>query len=582
MHDQEQQPSSEATPDTEAEAMVSSGGEQETESLADAGEDVMKILAGVEDQFDQLRNLEELQSQEMASLAERSAALDQRQRELDVGFQDLQRQRDQLEQSSRHETDDANSDAELRRLERELSESRQQLQLATLKLAEFSQRLSAVPNLAAGANDGAEQQEEIERLSRSLSDAEGRIRELTEALEAASTAPSASNGDVAEAQVQLEQLRSELRALEAHAAAGETQLQKQRERLDDQQERIRSMEAEREQLAQRIQDLQTESVGTDGAHAVTAESERLEQHAKELQEHEEKLRQWQQQLKEQAQKVKASKQEAIRSADDLQLLRRQQAQVEEARKHLRQVERKMIRRWARPCAALTLAALAITLALTAVGSWLAADHFFPATMTTSVNLEAKPMGSTPPTAEALAAWQHWHEGLLFNEDFQMSLADRMAERLIEPFRSAKAVGQLLTDQVVIDDARAGVLTLSLASQDAEQAQTILDVIATTVESASNRQLEQGKQEMPGIELTGRKEDGILRFSWINPIPIEDERLFHASLTFGGAVAVILVLFALISSRLGRSKGFLEDDEDDPYLGRSSNVDERPSLRPLTA
>ncbi|MCL4212121.1 MAG: hypothetical protein KJZ68_15830, partial [Phycisphaerales bacterium] len=233
----------------------------------------------------------------------------------------------------------------------------------------------------------------------------------------------------------------------------------------------------------------------------------------------------------------------------------------EAARALAASEKAMIRRWARPRAVATVAWLTIMAALVGVGSWFAADQFFPAVYTASVTIQAQPRPGFPLTDEQAAQWQLWHAGQLEDDAFLRTAARRYADRQMPMLSDDASLRSHLKAHLTTDSTRDGELVLTMSGSDQPTLLTTLDTLAMTLVSESRRQA--GKRpDGARTELVGEhQQDGQTRYAQINPTPIEDRRLERAGVIFGAGYAALLLLTGLAYVRLSRAKRIF--DETDP-------------------
>jgi len=225
----------------------------------------------------------------------------------------------------------------------------------------------------------------------------------------------------------------------------------------------------------------------------------------------------------------------------------------EIRESLAAAERKMQHKWARPRAVVTFSWLAVSLAIAAIASGLAANHFFPAIVAASVDVEAEPRSGLPFSEEDAEKWQTWHSALLIDKNFHRTLAKRLADRRLDRYKDPIALARRLRDDLTVDAAQPGVMTLTLAGTDRGEITAILDTLATTFVRESSRQAGKRSDGARTVVRGERKEAGRTRYASINPVPIRDKRLLYAGVIFAVGSTIGLGAVMTIGRRLLRAK-----------------------------
>jgi hypothetical protein len=124
-------------------------------------------------------------------------------------------------------------------------------------------------------------------------------------------------------------------------------------------------------------------------------------------------------------------------------------------------------------------AMAATLSIVGVLSWLAADVVAPATYAATSTIEGQAAGRTMTTGER-AAWQTLHEGLLGDPRFHDSLASRFARQGYMDLKSPGAVANLVTTQLSHESGATGELTLRLQGEGADSTVHMLRIITNGI------------------------------------------------------------------------------------------------------
>ena len=245
---------------------------------------------------------------------------------------------------------------------------------------------------------------------------------------------------------------------------------------------------------------------------------------------------------------------------DLEDQERRAQQLLELREVLATSEREMIRKWARPWAVATLGWVAVLAAIVAGASWFLADHFAPATVSSSVIFEAKSRSGAPLSLEEAESWGSWHTDLLVDTGFTNTLAKRLADRRLDRYGDPNALRQRFLADLTIDAVPEGIMTVSLAGTDPQEITALLDALATTLVTESSRRMSKRGDGPHAVVKGGTKEGDRLRYATLNPIAIHDERLKYAGYAFGAAFPACLLLIWVIYRRLARAKSVFDDPD----------------------
>ncbi len=155
--------------------------------------------------------------------------------------------------------------------------------------------------------------------------------------------------------------------------------------------------------------------------------------------------------------------------------------------------------------------------------------------------------------EDAAKWQTWHSDLLIDKNFHRTLAKRLADRRLDRYKDPVALAQRLREDLTVDAAQPGVMTLTLAGTDRGEITAILDTLATTFARESSRQAGKRSDRARTVVRGERKEAGRRRYASINPVPIRDQRLLYAGVIFAVGSTIGLLAVMTIGRRLLRAK-----------------------------
>jgi hypothetical protein len=124
-------------------------------------------------------------------------------------------------------------------------------------------------------------------------------------------------------------------------------------------------------------------------------------------------------------------------------------------------------------------AMAATLSIVGVLSWLAADLIAPATYAATSTIEGQAAGRTMTVGER-AAWQSLHEGLLGDPRFHDALAARFARQGYADLKSPGAVANLVTTRLTHESGATGELTLRLQGEGVDWTVHALRIITNGI------------------------------------------------------------------------------------------------------
>ncbi len=120
-------------------------------------------------------------------------------------------------------------------------------------------------------------------------------------------------------------------------------------------------------------------------------------------------------------------------------------------------------------------AMAATLSIVGVLSWLVANVVAPATYAAISTIEGQTTGR-PMTAGERNAWQSLHEGLFGDPRFHESLAGRFARQGYADLKAAGAVANLVTTRLTHESGTPGELTLRLEGEGQDSTVHVLRII----------------------------------------------------------------------------------------------------------
>ncbi|MHC5113156.1 MAG: hypothetical protein ACYTGP_01850 [Planctomycetota bacterium] len=461
--------------------------------------EVREILSTVDGQMDSLSTIQA----EQDALA---ATLDERERILVENEQSIAEQRRKLFQWQRELQAAADSGEAPAADDGEADELRARIAELENRIAEKSRAAAASPTEAASAMRVSAMQQRIFRLEEELE------AERAKKAEAEAEAESAPTPDPAEA----ERL-ADLREKAARIAEVAQHVKRRRERLRLVRRLLRHGGREDRPAA-------AEAPAAEAPAAQKLTHEDFEQRAAQIR------------------KLELARQE-----------------LNDKRNELAKREKKMMRRWARSRAVVVSGWLVFVAAIAAGASWVGVDRYVPATVSAMVTLEAKARHRTPLSEGDVQQWREWHVGLLTSDSFRRTLANRMDERRLDNFANDRAVTKVIEKELSVDTAVPKEITLTLAGTDPHEITAVLDILATTVASESQRQA-QKREGMTWAEVRGeRKEGGRVLYAVVNETPLTDERLVYWGPAFGAVFLVMLMIIGVTYKRLMRVKREFDDD-----------------------
>ncbi len=572
------------------------------------GDEVLRMLSRLEQQLSQLGAIQKQHEDRLSALSSPSAPavgapagqptiqeLEEREQELHSMRKKLSEVKSQLRESAA----ESNETAELRR---QLEEANHQVQERSQALERSQHLVQALQAKVEGLEKdpvGDEYDErrsaELDALKQQVSALKGQLREKEETLEEqrqqmekarearAAGLPDepalAAAQDVIERQrSQIERLTEQLEALQSEGGPEHAEAQDARiAELEAELERLRKA-AEKQKSGKKLlgrgkKDDATDEEGLDERlDEATAE---LRQQLEEAQLENEALRRRiepsggdggpgsgsaQQRIK-QLEKELAEAKTASRQAEMTarQELREQVAKLEHGKRSMASSEKKMIRRWARHQAVVTLGLLMVLAVVVLIGSAMAADGFFPPTVAASVNLEARSRFGAPITDSEAAEWTEWQQASIADEAFIEKLAKRLADLRLDRYRDPRVLATRLSRDLTQDAMHPGRLTLTLAGTDPEEITFLLDTLATALAVESSQQATARGATWSTAVRDERQEQGRVRYAKVGPVAIKDERIEATAMIFGVALVISVLVGWRAYRSLLRSRSVLDDD-----------------------
>ena len=551
----------------QATADVSDHARQLERELADLREQLasadQRVAQATADASDHARQLE----RELADLREQLASA-QRDREEAAAWAEAAQQ--QFEQARQHARDAdqraARSDAALEHARADLRAAEQQLAELNARLQEQARRLDEITDVSVYEQRIASLENEVDGLRRAAG-------ETARTLDAERAAAETANNRAAELQQQADELHAEIERLNSRPqthAATDRQLTAAAEEATSLRRRIAELEAQLHDATSRSA---PDKTGTESAMLddLRAKARRLAAVSEHLKRRRDRLTTLRRLMRRRRPDAPPSRAEAKSHAVQARYLQEKHQELTDLKHMLAAAERKMIRRWARPRAVVTVGWLLVLAAVAAGAGWLAADRYFPATVSASVTLQAKSRDHASLSHDQAQRWRDWHTQLLGDQSFRHTLAKRMKERRLDRFADLAALNRSLDDELTLDTAGQESIVLTLAGTDRRELTAFLDILASTVSTESNRQLRRRSDAAWAVPADERREHGRLCYSSLNPCAIKDDRLMYAASIFGAAYAAALALVGLVYARLVKARREFDEDGElfaDPSLASS--------------
>ncbi len=398
--------------------------------------------------------------------------------------------------------------------------------------------------------------DEAERKAASAPALEAKVQELESALASAQATggdDSASAARIAELERALADALAKAEASTPDEAAVAT--------IAELQGRIESLEGELVEARRQIEAGVAAETGP-RVNELRETARRIKVAAKNLQVRRDRLRRARRLMRERGPGEGGGKADYELRARQMREMQQQRQAVLEAQSALAASERKMIRRWSRGRAIVSVTMIFILAAIFAGGSWLAADQFFPAEIAASVTLRAKSRNDQGLTPKEIEQWKQTQSELVRHEAFHNTLLDRLEDRRIDTFGSAAALGAHLADHLTLDTAGENEITLTLTGENPDATMMLLDTLAASLATESAKQVASHRGRARSVIAAEREENGHVRYSTLNPIPIMDQRLERAGIIFGGSFTGALLLILIVYLRLARAKRVFDESEID--------------------
>ena len=194
-----------------------------------------------------------------------------------------------------------------------------------------------------------------------------------------------------------------------------------------------------------------------------------------------------------------------------------------------------------------MAGVAVTLAVLAGVSWLAAGELAKPTYAASVTVAHDARGRSV-LAEDLAGWQAFHESLMEDPRFFEFAAERMRQRGMLGLGDAVSVKGFVEGSVTWVSGRDGELKLEVREQGAGRAERVAETLAIALVGQANAGRERRPDGLPSVVSQEARADAR---------PLTNEQPIYAGGIMVGLTLLSAALGGLFSRRLGRLREQVE-------------------------
>ena len=256
-----------------------------------------------------------------------------------------------------------------------------------------------------------------------------------------------------------------------------------------------------------------------------------------------RLRRYKSMLQSQARKIVAAQSAIQRRHSDCELVLSHRSKLAQLAQQLSRAEKKITASKARSGAAAAVLYFAATLGILAVMSWEVSKRVWPGTYIARAVIDAD-TGRRVPKPEDYAAWQKDHAELLGDPRLMEVAAQRMQQRGIAALDSPGELSSRLKQDMYVQSAKPGSLTVELRGEGAEKTALILDTVVTAFKSVADQGKDERTNDM-GVVIAQAATPGAE--------PLMDKRIEKAASVFAGAALAAGLAGLDIWSRLVKAK-----------------------------
>lgn len=510
-----------------------------------------------------LNSIESTHAQSIDQISELESKLQDAASKLSASQSELQESHARF-QAAKEELATAPSGDQIIAIQSKLEESTKELEFAKSRAAELESQLAEFGSSATEEVEASKAQ--IAQLSDQLMQAQSALQEavesrkqiqsdlqtkLNEAIENGKQLAESSTGNteqveelttklaqrdeqVSAIRAKYDELSEQLLAEQSKAEEQQSQIERFAELIDVSSDREKSLEAQIAELNELI-DNAPESTGSIPDEWVSTRRERLDRVKTILRVNSDKVR-------------RAT--EALRDRyDQCEKVLLKRSELVEAYQAVAEAQKKLAKREARSGTLLGLSGLGLLLMMIAGLSWFVAGQVTPGTYASRVTLAAQ-AGERTMSADDLASWQGYIEGLVTDPQFIEQAAQRMKRRGIESLAIPGTLGSHMSEALDVVAAEPGKVEIEYRGPGASSAQRVLDTYALTLTAQANSS-------------RARRLDGALTTitdpASIGDAPLDTTRIETAGIIFGGSSFATLLFGGIFWRRLATLKANFERD-----------------------
>lgn len=224
----------------------------------------------------------------------------------------------------------------------------------------------------------------------------------------------------------------------------------------------------------------------------------------------------------------------------------------ECQQALEKMERRMVRRWARPKATTHAFMMVLMVLLVAGASYFGVMEFWPVPYVVNAAVEAKGDPGVALNPEQKNAWQDVHVQMIMSDQVLDATAERMRQRGLVEMANREVLDPFFEEHLTYDTSEPGKITFHMTGTNTGETTRLLEtyLLAFMSESNASRSLR-----------ADRAKTRVLTPATADPVPVEDPRLVYAGYTFGGSLATVLLFMTLFYVRLTQVKKVLDIDDE---------------------
>jgi chromosome segregation ATPase len=419
----------------------------------------------------------------------------------------------------------ANLETAVREAEKAATElARQDIEAKETVIADLRKRLEEAATESAGSNSPIAR--EFARVSEEAEELRERLRTAEKTLNDAGNADALAERDqvIAELREKIESLSQSGGSAAANEGESSPEAAELRSRLDQALTEIEALRSNQN----------ASSDSPEGGPTGPTPAELLRR---------DRLRRYKSLLQTQARKIVTAQSALQRRHADCEMVLTNRSRLAELAQQLARAEKKLTAGKARSGAATALMYMVVTLGIIAGLSWEVSKRIWPGTYIARCVLEAD-SGRRTPSADDLSQWQKDHKELLSDPRLMEMAAERMQRRGLAQTADPAGLAARLKDDMYVQSARPGSITVELRGEGAEKTALYLDTFATSFKAFADQSRDERTNDI-GVTIAQAATPGAE--------PLMDKRIERAGGIFGGAVLAAGLAGLVIFSRLVRAK-----------------------------